>query len=108
MKKLVYITAIGSLILGSCAAPKLAKESVDDDFYAKEYIPEETYAAEEASADDEYTYRRSYDDGYDDGYNDGYGNSYTSRLRRFHSPFYGFSYFEIGRASCRERVCQYV
>src|SRR5690606_28921328 len=94
MKKLVYITAIGSFLLGSCAAPKLAQESVDDDFYAKEYTPEESYAAqpaeEEAYGDEEYAYRRSYEESYED---DSYG-SYTSRLRRFHSPFYGFSYFD--------------
>src|SRR5690606_1705208 len=94
MKKLVYITAIGAFLLGSCAAPKLAQESVDDDFYAKEYTPEESYASqpaeEEAYGDEEYTYRRSYEESYED---DSYG-SYTSRLRRFHSPFYGFSYFD--------------
>lgn len=92
MKKLAYITVIGSFALGSCAAPKLAQESVDDDFYGKEYTSEESYAsAEEASGDDEYAYRRSY--GESDDYDDSY-YSYTHRLRRFHSPLYGFGYFD--------------
>lgn len=90
MKKLIYITAAGALMLGSCAAPKLAKESVDDDFYAKEYEPREVYAAEAGEEGDEYTYRRDYDGSYEDDF---YGG-YTYRLRRFHSPFRGYGYFD--------------
>src|SRR6056297_2621420 len=51
--------------------------------------------------DNNARYEEGYDNGYDNGYDDYayeqdeyYDYEYTSRVRRFHRPYYGFDYYD--------------
>ncbi|HMN90811.1 MAG TPA: hypothetical protein PKE68_12375, partial [Saprospiraceae bacterium] len=55
------------------------------------------YSYTDNNAYRENDYRRNNEDFYDDdyySYEDDYDFYYTSRIRRFHRPYYGFSYFD--------------
>ena len=99
MKRNKYLLLL--LLLGPILAPALSAQIFDDLYYNPDqdtqynsYQSEGEYYAD--NYEDEYAYQ-DYDYEYErdeyDYYND-YDFYYTSRIRRFHRPVYGFSYYD--------------
>ena len=81
------------ILLGSS---QLMAQSYDDMYYDpsqdNQTYYEESYQTNDNFDNDNYRYENDrFDDRFDDDHYDYY---YTSRIRRFHRPYYGFNYFD--------------
>lgn len=84
---------IGLIILLSCGFVSMALSQTDDLYYDPDKDSEYYYSSPYDNNSLEYNDNEEYDDD-EYEYFDEYDYEYTSRIRRFHRPYYGFDFFD--------------